>query len=81
MPSTAWLASRGRAGPRGVARARLRVVAVVTEDEFYVPARKAVYRARVELADRGQPIDIVTLETQVRAADDLDLVGRRLGVV
>ncbi len=51
------------------------VVAVVTEDDFYVPAHRSVFRAMVKLSDRGQPIDIVTLETQIRTADELNLVG------
>ncbi|HWB78808.1 MAG TPA: replicative DNA helicase [Nannocystaceae bacterium] len=51
------------------------IVSVVVEDDFYVPAHRAVFRAMVKLADRGQPIDIVTLEHQLRAADELALVG------
>jgi replicative DNA helicase len=51
------------------------VVAVVTEDDFYVPAYRAVFRGMVKLADRGQPIDIVTLEHQLRATDELGLIG------
>ena len=51
------------------------VVTIVAEDDFYVPAFKAVFRAMVKLADRGQPIDIVTLEHQLRATDELGLIG------
>jgi replicative DNA helicase len=51
------------------------VVALVTEEDFYVPAHRAVFRAMTKLADKGQPIDIVTLEHQLRAADELNLVG------
>ena len=51
------------------------VVSVVSEDDFYVPAHRAVYRSMTKLADRGQPIDIVTLEHQLKAADELNLVG------
>lgn len=48
---------------------------VVGEDDFYVPAFRSVYRAMRKLADRGQPIDIVTLEHQLRAVDELNLIG------
>jgi replicative DNA helicase len=51
------------------------VIAVVTDEDFYVPAHRSVFRAMMKLADRGQPIDIVTLESQLRAADELNLVG------
>ena len=51
------------------------IVSIVGEDDFYVPAHRAVFRAMIKLADRGQPIDIVTLEHQLRAAEELALVG------
>ncbi len=51
------------------------VVSLVAEDDFYVPAHRAVFRAMAKLSDRGQPIDIVTLEHQLRAAEELNLVG------
>jgi replicative DNA helicase len=51
------------------------IVTIVTEDDFYVPAFRSVFKAMVKLADRGQPIDIVTLEHQMRAADELGLIG------
>ena len=51
------------------------VITIIDEDSFYVPAYKAVFRAMVKLADRGQPIDPVTLEHQLRATDELGLVG------
>ena len=51
------------------------VVSILTEDDFYVPAHKSVYRAMTKLADRGQPIDIVTLEHQLKAVDELGLIG------
>ncbi|MBC8072158.1 MAG: replicative DNA helicase, partial [Deltaproteobacteria bacterium] len=51
------------------------IVSIVLEDDFYVPAHRSVFRAMVKLADRGQPIDIVTLEHQLRATEELALVG------
>lgn len=51
------------------------VVSIVTEDDFYVPAYRSVFRAMSKLSDRGQPIDIVTLEHQLRAAEELGLIG------
>jgi replicative DNA helicase len=51
------------------------VVTLIDEEAFYVPAHKAVFRAMTKLADRGQPIDPVTLEHQLRQTDELGLVG------
>ena len=51
------------------------VISLVTEDSFYVPAYKSVFKAMMKLQERGQPIDIVTLEQQLRAVDELNLIG------
>jgi len=51
------------------------VVSIVGENDFYVPAHRSVFKAMVKLSDRGQPIDIVTLEHQLRAVDELGLIG------
>ncbi len=51
------------------------VVTIVDEDDFYVPAYKAVFSAMRKLADRGEPIDIVTLEHQLRTTEQLGLIG------
>jgi replicative DNA helicase len=57
-----------------------RIRLIVGEDDFYVPAHRAIYKAMVCLAERGQPIDIITLEHQLRAADELALVGGIEGI-
>lgn len=51
------------------------VITLIDEESFYVPAYKAVFKAMTKLADRGQPLDPVTLEHQLRATDELGLVG------
>lgn len=51
------------------------VLDVVREEDFYVPAYQAVFRAMRALAERREPIDTVTLEAQLRATDELKLVG------
>lgn len=51
------------------------VITLIDEEAFYVPAYKSVFKAMTKLADRGQPIDPVTLEHQLRATDELGLVG------
>jgi replicative DNA helicase len=51
------------------------VAAEINAESFYVPKHKAVWRAMVALAERGEPIDPVTLEHQLRATSELGLVG------
>jgi len=51
------------------------ILDVVRVEDFYVPGYRSVFRAMTKLAERGQPLDIVTLEAQLRAADELALAG------
>src|SRR5690606_35050040 len=51
------------------------VLDVVREEDFYVPAHQAVFRAMRALSEKREPIDTVTLEAQLRASDELKLVG------
>jgi len=48
---------------------------VVREEDFYIPRHQAVYKAMLTLAERKEPIDVVTLESQLRAVGDMKLVG------
>jgi hypothetical protein len=56
---------------------------LVGEDDFDVPACRAVYKAMLKLSDRGEPIDsFALLESQLRADDEWGLVGlERLGAL
>ncbi|MFY0532668.1 replicative DNA helicase [Nannocystis pusilla] len=56
-------------------QALLDVLDVVREEDFYVPAHQAVFRAMRALSEKREPIDTVTLEAQLRASDELKLVG------
>ncbi|MEM7158805.1 MAG: replicative DNA helicase [Myxococcota bacterium] len=51
------------------------VIALIDSESFYVPSHQAVFKAMSKLSDRGQPIDPITLEHQLRATDELGLVG------
>lgn len=55
-------------------------VADVRPDDFYRPRSVAIYRAMQALAERGDPIDTITLEAQLRRAGELDLVGGIVGL-
>lgn len=56
------------------------VASIVVEDDFYIPGHRAVFRAMVKLHDAGKPIDVVTLEAQLRSTEELGLVGGLDGV-
>lgn len=45
------------------------------EHDFYRPQSVAVFRAMRILAERGEPIDVVTLEAQLRRTGEIELCG------
>jgi replicative DNA helicase len=51
------------------------VAALVEEADFYRPAHRAIWRAILRLADRGQPTDPVTVLGELDAAGELADVG------
>ncbi len=51
------------------------VLDVVKPEDFYLPSMQSLYKAMRTLMERGEPIDIVTLEAQLRGTDELRLVG------
>jgi replicative DNA helicase len=51
------------------------VAAVVEEADFYRPAHRAIWRALLRLADRGQPTDPVTVLGELNHAGELADVG------
>lgn len=48
---------------------------LLTADAFYYDAHGAIYRAMRALADRGEPVDIVTLNDELRGVGKLGDVG------
>jgi replicative DNA helicase len=47
----------------------------IGEEDFYQPRAQAVFRAMRILEERGEPIDVITLESQLRRTGELELVG------
>lgn len=54
---------------------------VVTVEDFYVPRHRAILLAMSRLADAGEPIDPLTLETELRARDSLNVAGGSDGIM
>ena len=51
------------------------VMDVIRDEDFYNPASQAIYRAMMALSERREPIDVVTLDAQLRAVDQHKVAG------
>ncbi len=51
------------------------ITATLHEDSFYVPANRTIFNAIKTLAAVSQPVDILTVQEQLRKTGDLDKVG------
>jgi replicative DNA helicase len=56
-------------------RLLVEVAAVLEEADFYRPAHRTIWRAMLRLADRGQPIDPVTVLGELDDSGELADVG------
>src|SRR5437879_1963348 len=52
-----------------------RVVEVRGPPDFYTEAHRSIYYAMQNLFDRGEPVDLLTLQEELRRTDQLPLVG------
>jgi len=51
------------------------IVGVLNEDDFYKIAHRKIYSAIQDLANRSQPIDIITVSNLLKDRKDLDAIG------
>jgi len=58
--------------------AALRAVETLKPDSFYRDAHKYIFEAIVSIAEKGEPIDIITVSEKLRADGKLDAVGGSL---
>lgn len=56
-------------------RAATEVVDILTEDDFYVPAHREIFRAVKQLLLSSKAIDLVTLKDELTVREKLDAVG------
>jgi replicative DNA helicase len=52
-----------------------RVIEVLRPSDFYTEAHRAIFDAMLQLFDRGEPVDVITLTEQLRRNDHLQPVG------
>lgn len=57
------------------ARALAVAMEILAPRDFYDPRHAAVFEAMVDLADRGEPVDLVTVSEELKARDRLEQVG------
>src|SRR6188472_1513210 len=51
------------------------VIEILKPECFYVDAHQRIFRAMQSLANKSQPIDILTIVEELRTREELDLVG------
>ena len=52
-----------------------RVIEVLRPSDFYTEAHRSMYEAMLRLFDRGEPVDVLTLQEELRRSDQLEFVG------
>src|SRR5262245_63443309 len=52
-----------------------RVIEVLRASDFYTEAHRSVYETMLRLFDRGEPVDLITLQEELRRSDQLDFAG------
>jgi len=52
-----------------------RVIEVLRPSDFYTEAHRGVYDTMLQLFDRGEPVDLITLSEELRRNDQLQFVG------
>ncbi|GAB1722769.1 MAG: Replicative DNA helicase [Nitrospira sp.] len=55
--------------------AMAKAMEVLTDQEFYRTAHREIYQAMLELSDRGEVIDLITLTECLKGRSELDAVG------
>jgi replicative DNA helicase len=48
---------------------------IIGHDDFYKQSHRKIFHSMVELFDRNEPIDLITLTDYMKRSDDLDAVG------
>ena len=51
------------------------VMELIEPSSFYQPSHRLIFSTMLELSERGQPIDIITLTDRLRSAGSLDQAG------
>ncbi len=55
--------------------ALLKALEIITPDDFYRDSHKKIFNAMVELFEKNEPIDLITLTDHLRMKDQLESIG------
>ncbi len=55
--------------------AMIKVVDVVTADDFYIPEHSIIFRAMLDLFERNAPLDVLSLQTYLEEKGNLERAG------
>lgn len=55
--------------------ALLKALEVITPDDFYRDSHKKIFNAMIELFEKNEPIDLITLTDHLRMKDQLETIG------
>ncbi|NWF98997.1 MAG: replicative DNA helicase [Nitrospirae bacterium] len=48
---------------------------IIEEEDFYRIAHRKIFKAMIELFDKNEPIDIITLTDQLKKSNDIEVIG------
>jgi len=52
-----------------------KIIEIITREDFYRESHKKIFDAMIELFEKSEPIDLVTIAEELRKRNDLDAVG------
>jgi replicative DNA helicase len=52
-----------------------KVLAILDESAFYKPAHQFIYKAMIDLFERSEPVDVITLTEELKRRGDLEKIG------
>ncbi|MBI4635836.1 MAG: replicative DNA helicase [Candidatus Rokubacteria bacterium] len=52
-----------------------RLIELLRPSDFYTEAHRSMYETMLQLFDRGEPVDLITLSEELRRGDQLEFVG------
>lgn len=55
--------------------ALLKALEIITPDDFYRDSHKKIFNAMIELFEKNEPIDLITLTDRLRMKDQLETIG------
>ncbi len=55
--------------------ATARAMAIVEEDDFYPEVHRVIFQAMAAVAQRNEPVDLITVSAELRRTDQLETVG------